>query len=314
MVIIITDLIMKEIRILFFLFLLPGATTTVAAQNTLQVVTKKIEKSFPFRDGYEVNIEGEKAAVVIQSWEKNEILVRLELTAKHADQATAERDLEAMNYVTQRVKNKIYLRNYLSAAEGSPKPESNFTASYVIYVPERCPVYLKNYFGEASISNLTNRLRVHGEFSKIGLENIQGVIDLKTRFGDILGQHLDGQVAINARRSDIILREISGSYDITAQYGVIKIFAEDQLLKLNIDADRSDVYFYNPDPETYAYNLTANYGRITFPSNLEFTQLEDQPDLKKISFRPPQEFFANITITVTIGDIYVEKARQPRLE
>lgn len=284
-------------------------------QTLLQVVTKKIEKSYAYKEGYEVNIEGEKADVSIQTWDKDEVRIELELIAKHPTQEVALKDIEALKYLTQRVKNKIYLRNYVSVEEGEAKPTATLSAKYTITLPEECPVYLKNHFGEATISNLSNRLRVNSEFSKIGLENIQGVVDLQTRFGDIIGNLIDGQVNINSRRSDISLTNISGSYDITAQYGVIRIFAEDQLLKLNLDATHSDVYFFNPNPEFYAYNLVANHGKINFPEELNFSMLEDLPQLKKYNFKPAQkEFFATITLSVTLGDIYLEKAKKaPKL-
>lgn len=286
----------------------------VFAQVTVQVITKKIEKQYAYQDGYELNIEGEKAQVFIESWDKNEISISLEITAKHPEKAIAERDLEAMQHLAQKVKNKIYLRNYLSAAEGAPEPEASFEAVYYVKVPPACPVYLKNYFGTANIANLNNRFRFNGEFSKIDMENISGNIDLRSRFGDILGSHLDGMVNIWSRRSNVTLNDIRGSFDITAQYGTLRIFAEDRLLKLNIDAEKSDVYFFNPNPEFYGYTLTANNGNVVFPGELSYEEPETtKADQRKIQFKPPREYFANITITVTIGDIHVEKAIQPKM-
>lgn len=285
----------------------------VFAQVTVQVITKKVEKQYAYQDGYELNIEGEKAQVSIESWDKNEISIVLEITAKHPDKAIAERDLEAMQYLAQKVKNKIYLRNYLSEKEGAPSPESSFEAIYYVKVPPACPVYLKNYFGTANISNLNNRFRFNGEFSKIDMENISGNIDLRSRFGDILGNQLEGMVNIWSRRSNVTLNDIRGSFDITAQYGTLRIFAEDRLLKLNIDAEKSDVYFFNPNPEFYGYTLTANNGNVVFPGELSYEEPEAKADQRKIRFKPPREYYANITITVTIGDIHVEKATQPKM-
>lgn len=287
---------------------------SLSAQVTVQVITKKIEKQFPYQEGYELNIEGEKAEVIIEAWDKETVAVTLELSAKHPDKAVAERDLKAMQYLTQRVKNKIYVRNYLSVKDGESPPESSFQAIYRVQVPPSCPVYLKNHFGAASISNLTNSFRFNGEFSPIDLDNLKGSLDLRSRFGDIFGDQLDGQVSIWSRRSDITLNDIRGSFDITAQYGTLKIFAEDQLLKLNIDAEKSDVYFLNPNPAFYGYTLTANNGSVVFPGELTYEEEETGPDQRKIKFRPPaKEYFANITITVTIGDIHVEKAVQPKM-
>lgn len=283
------------------------------AQVKVQVITKTIEKQFAYHDGYELNIEGEKAQVFIEAWDQPTIAVTLEIVAKHPEKAVAERDMEAMQYLTQRVKNKIYVRNFLSAAENAPTPEAAFQATYYVKVPEQCPVYLKNYFGQASISNLTNSLRFNGEFTQVDLQNIRGVIDLRSRFGDIFGQHLDGQVTISARRSDITLDDIRGSFDISAHYGTLRLFADDRLLKLNIQAEHSDVFFYSTQPEFYGYTLTATHGAIKLPNHLPHETVELSADQRKVNFKPSREYYANITITVTIGDVHVVKASQLKM-
>ena len=58
-----------KINILFALVLF---TLAVHAQTELQVVSRTIEKSWEYKDGIEVNIEGEKAEIVVETWAKNE--------------------------------------------------------------------------------------------------------------------------------------------------------------------------------------------------------------------------------------------------
>ncbi len=286
-----------------------GLPLVSLAQTTQQVITKTIDKVFDYKDGYEVNIEGEKAEVTINTWEKPSVSVHIEIIAKHPEKAIAERDLEKVKYLTQRIKNKIYLRNYASLDEGDSAIEASLSAKYTIFLPKDCPVYLKNYFGAATVSNLNSRLRVNGQFSTIGLENIQGFIDVTTRFGDLLAEHLNGQMKVNARRSDITLSDIKGSYDIQAQYGTIKIFSDEDLVDLRIDAKKSDVFLYNPNPSLFSYALTANHGNINLPNTLKAEFQENTAELKKLDIRPRQELYPSITISVTFGSISVEKPK-----
>jgi hypothetical protein len=298
---------MKTVRInilIFLAFFL--ASLPLTAQTTYQVITKKVERTFPYQDGYEVNIEGEKAEVVIKTWKRNEIAIVLELRAKHPDKERAQRDLEAMQYQAERVKNKVYVRNYLSTREGAAQPEALLEAAYFIQVPEDCPVYLKNHFGVASISDLAAGLRVNSEFTKLGLDNIRGLVDVRTRFGDLEGSRLDGAVTINSRRSNVTLREIKGQYDITAQYGVLKIFADRNLIDLRIDADKSEVFLYNPDLSAFAYTIQAQSSDLSLPNELPFKFSDNNLALKKASFKPEQEYFANITITIRFGELVIK--------
>ena len=283
------------------------------AQTTVQVVTKKIEKSFKYKEGIEVNIEGEKAEVNIESWDQASIQVVLEITAKHPDLKVAERDIERVRYLTERVKNKIYLRNYTSSEEGEIDPESSLGAKYTIRLPEDCPVYLKNYFGLANISNLSNRLKINSQFANIDLNNIQGALDVRTRFGDINGQGIDGNVNIFSRRSNLFLDEIKGKFNIQAQHGIIEIYADNRLLDLSLDAEKSQVFLYSPDPSIFSYDISADdHSNLSLPNTLPFKFEDTMTNLGEIQnarFKPAQEVYANIVVTIRLGDLKVEKKK-----
>ncbi len=298
---------LKMSRLTKFLLLFGVLFASAAsAQTTLQVVTKTIEKTFPYKNGYEVNIEGEKAEILIETWNKNEVKVLLELVSKHTNRKTAEDDLDKMSYSTEQHGNNIYFRNYIEAKGKANKPQSDMKAIYTITLPADCPVYMKNNFGLANVSNLTKALRINSEFSKINLENLSGQIGITTRFGDIEGSEIDGNVTINARRSDITLHEIKGSWNINAQYGVMKFFTNPspELLTMNIDAEKADVYFFDPKPNYYGYNLTAHYGTITTPKDLKFNYLQNSEQLKKAIFSSKMGK-SNISIKISFGDITI---------
>lgn len=299
----------SKVSIIFFLFL-AGCLGLSAQSTTLQVVTKKIEKTFPYKKNYEVNIEGEKAEVVIESWSKNEIKVEMDLIAKHPTKKQAEKDIQFIKHQAELEKNKIYLRNYISVPEGKNKPESSLSARYTITVPEHCPVYLKNQMGKATVNNLSNQFRFRGEFTQIDLFNVQGMIDLKSRFGDIFGRQIGGIVNIYSRRSDINLAELNGSFNLEAYYGVLEIFASKELTDLGITANHSDVFLYNANPQAFGYSLTATNGKINLPNNLNVDLLENTADQKKMQFKPDHEYYPNITISISFGSLQVEKEKK----
>lgn len=279
-------------------------STSIYSQTMLHVVSKHIEKTFPYENGIEVNIEGEKAEIKVETWDKNEVMVLTELIAKHPEKRTAEKDLELMTYSAEQHGNDLYFRNYLS--KKNKKPESELKAIYTITLPADCPVYLKNNFGLTNVSNLTNSLKIHSEFSKVLLENLRGSIGVNSRFGDITGNKIDGDVNLTTRRSDITLKEIKGNWNINAQYGVMKFFTNPspELLTMNINAEKSDVFFFDPEPKYYGYTLTAHYGEILAPNDLKLNFLENTNQLKKAIFSS-QMGKSNITIKISFGDITI---------
>lgn len=284
-----------------------AAVPVIAQTTTVNVVSRTIEKTFNYKNGYEVNIEGEKADINIRTWDKKEIAVTITLMAKHPDKAVAERDIEALQYAAQRQKNNIYLRNFVHLSEGAKPVEAQLSATYTITLPQECPVYLKNHFGEAQVSNLNGRLKINGQFSKIGMENIQGTIEVQSRFGDIIGRKLNGDISMRTRRSDITLYDLKGRCNIEAAHGILNLFASRDLLDLTIRGEQTDVFFHHPDPQWFGYSLTAQHGKVVLPEKMRFSFLENLPDNKKVQFKPNREYYANVTISVNFGSIVVRK-------
>lgn len=279
----------------------------LTAQTALQVVTKTIEKAFPYKNGYEVNIEGERAEIQVEAWNQNVVKVLVEIIARHPDRKTAQSDLSLMVYSSEQYGNKIYFRNYLSTPKFGKKPESDFKVIYTITLPADCPMYLKNNYGLTQVNNLTHALHIHSEFSNVNLENLRGKIDVNTRFGDIKGQHIEGDVLINARRSDIELHEIKGNWNINAQYGILNVFTSPSAgsLNLNINAEKSNVYLFDSKPNFYGYSLTSHYGNISVPQNLKFNYLENSSQFKKAVFTS-KIGASNISIKISFGDIVIQ--------
>lgn len=278
----------------------------VQAQNILEVVTKKIEKTLDFFDDYKLNIEGEKADVLVNTWSESKVKVELELVSKHTDIEVAKQDIEVIKYVIETRGNIIFIQNSMEIDEKGKKPRSSLHAHYVITIPEQCPLNLKNHFGNADINDLKKQVIINSEYCKIKLTNIEGDISIETRFGDVVGVGLAGNVSILSARSDITLTRLKGSIDIQAKYGLIKIDADKSLIDLNIVAEKSDVMFLNPAAETYSFNLTAHYGKINVPKNMEFNFKEKSPQVNKAELNLPVNE-GQVSIRTSFGNIVVGK-------
>ncbi|NJC26605.1 DUF4097 family beta strand repeat-containing protein [Neolewinella antarctica] len=289
------------------LFLLPG--TSVRAQTIdayREVVSKTIEDTYKYTPGRELAVEGEKAEIFVETWDKQLIEVKVVMTARHANLERAEQDLANLEYIAETGGQKIFLKNQL--IDKSYRAASELTIHYYITLPEECPVYLKSHFGGATISNLKNQLRIVGEYSAINIDNVQGLLDIRTRFGDISGERIDGNVVINSRRSDIRLVDIGGTFTINAQYGVLKLSPNLAMRDLRITADKSDVYIYEPlGVESLAYEFNLSHGQAKLPEGRQLLELENSSEVRRVALRPKTERSGTVTATLTFGDLYLAK-------
>ncbi len=302
---------MKRTFFIFSFFISLLTYNFIFGQTPLQLITKTVEKQFNYKDGYELNIEGEKADVQVESWDKNVIDISIVFSSQHYDKSIAKRDLEYIQYQADKVQNKIYLRNYLKIPSGKPKAEATLKAKYLIKVPSDCPVYLKSKFGMVRIKDLANEVKLNSQFTNIGLENIQGLIDITSRFGDLDGKFIDGTMFVDARRTDITLRELKGKFDVRTYYGTLNIFAEPNVADLKLTANNTKIHLVSNDPSRFAYNIEAKDSDLNLPDQMNFNTLEasNDPSTRILKYKPEQEFFANFTIVVTLSEftLSVEK-------
>lgn len=294
---------MKQLFVLLLFCL--SAPCLLIAQEQIHVVTKKINESYNYREDYEVNIEGDRAEVYIQPNLENKILIDIEVIAKHPNQEQAEKDVEKMATIVKRLKNKIYIRNYLDA---EVKSEAQLKVIYRITVPAECPVYIKNAYGVAEVDNLTNSVKINSKFSRVSLQGLTGTMDLFTRYGDIYGQSLNGNATIASHRTDMILKDIEGTYNIDAAYGNIQIYASAGLLDLNLDAEKSQVMLFNPDLSSFRYDLTTVSTPTLLPEGMDFEITQSEPNVQRIQYTPNNEYFPSFSVRVTFGTLQVQKS------
>lgn len=296
------------VRTILFAFL-TLLCTRVSAQTDKplrEVITKTIENTYPYKPGNELAVEGEKAEIFVETWDKQKISVKVVMTARHPKLEQAEDDLANLEYISETAGQKIFLKNKL--VDEKKVSRSELSVHYYITLPEECPVYLKSHFGGATISNLRNQLRINGEFSAINIDNVHGILDIRSRFGDITGERIDGNVSINSRRSDINLYDIGGTFNITAQYGELRISPNLSLRDLHINADKSDVYLYEPlNGEGIAYDLSLNNGEVRLPDGRKVIEMEQTQEVQRFAIRPSRERVGTITASVSFGDLYLAK-------
>ena len=300
---------MKKLFYIKLLFISMISTAAFGQSVTLQVVTKTVSRTIPFDAGNSLHIEGEKANIRLVAWDREEVGITIELTAKHPEKRTAINDLEKMHYVAEKMGRNIFLRNYIALVKGESKPTSNLQAKYVIHLPADCPVKLNNYFGQAEVDDLANELTIDSEFSNIALRNIRGDLDVKTKFGDLDGNQLSGSVKINAQRSDIRLSDLKGVFEINARFGNIWINADKGLADLNINADKANVHFTHSRIGDYRYALQASYGKITVPEFMQF-DIEKQDEGIERAMLNPELQQATVNISTSFGNIVIGRVQR----
>lgn len=214
----------------------------ISSAQTLQVITKTIEKTFEVPQYAKVQVWGERSDIEIMTWNKNEIKATIELTAKHPTRSTAEKDLEALHYTADQKGKTVGLHNFVVLAKNGSKPQSNLKARFTLFVPANCAVEIQNSFGKISIKGLqTQTMQLQTEFCTIELNDLRGTLTARTQFGALRTENFNGLLSIFSERTDLILQQIKGECRVRAQYGSLDIQTDKAQVKLDVETKNTEL-------------------------------------------------------------------------
>ena len=233
-------------RRLLFIFTLLILHFTIcgldASAQTLQVVTKTVEKTFVADRYPKVMVWGERSDIEIMTWGKNEIKATIELTAKHPDRSVAEKDLEALHYTADRKGKTVSLHNFVVLAKNGTKPQSNLKARFTLFVPANCAVEIQNSFGKITLKGLqTQTMQLQTEFCTIELTDLRGILTARTQFGALRTENFNGLLSIFSERTDLLLQQIKGECRVRAQYGSLDIQTDKSQVKLDVETKNTEL-------------------------------------------------------------------------
>jgi Putative adhesin len=292
---------------LLFLFALLYGVSEMAAQSTLQVVTKTVQKSIDWKPGYTVEINCEKAdvEVITAAAGSKSVSVKAEMTARHPQLDSAKYDLQAWKFVTSTVGKTIYIRAYIGLKSGQPLPNANLKVRIFVQVPDQCPVTLANKFGKALLEHLTGTVRITGEFCALTLVDLQGDVLIESQYGNVDGRQLAGKVDIQTKRATIALSELRGNCSVHSEFGAVSVSNSPQMGNLYINSNKGDVTVaMGSSPPRHNFTLSATYGELKTPSNPSF-DLSTNGNTRQATLHQGTGRL-QVTVETTLGKITIQ--------
>jgi hypothetical protein len=273
------------------------------AQGTLQVASKSFNTMVTMPAIKVLHINAEKADIELIAWEKPEISISMELSARHPDKTTATKDLAKLQYLADRSGKDYYLRNYIVLKEGESKPVANLKTRYTIYLPANCSVDLKNTFGTITVRGLTNALRLKADFCTTTLSNLKGTGEFGTTFGELKTNEVTGSFTFTSDHTNLRLEGIGGSIKLDASYGTAEILPATGLTRLDIQSKKAVVTLMARNWQVFDYTINSAYTKMQLPSGFKWKR--NTMDFKDAFFSPKNQL-ANVQINAEFGNITIK--------
>ncbi|MCE6987974.1 hypothetical protein [Dyadobacter sp. CY323] len=278
-----------------------GIAGQANAQGVLQVATKTIEKTIGSPTVRTLYITAEKADIEMTTWNKAEITIVLELSARHPDKNIAAADLSKVQYIADRNGKDYFLRNYIVLKDGENKPISNVKARYVIHLPASCAVDLKNSFGTITLKGLTNNIQLKADFCTTNLVDLRGKGQVSTSFGELKGTDISGVFTFTSDHTRLHLNQVAGVIKLDADYGNVEIYPTTGLTSLGIRSKKAEITLLTKNWQIFDYTIQSAYATMKLPNGFKWKR--NTADFKDAFFKRNQ--LANVDINAEFGNVTI---------
>jgi hypothetical protein len=273
--------------LLMVLLALGAARSPATAQQKVQVVTKSITRSFTGANRFNPIVSAEKAMIVVNGWDKNELKVVIKLIAKNIIRKSAESDLDILKYAIKETNQSIQLSNFFDN-EGKYKGiSSNLSAYYEMWCPVNSRIQITNLYGGITIKAFSGEISIKSGFCQVSLSQIIGKLVMESSYDNLNLERTNITCKINADKTDINFSDVAGNYNIKAQYGSISAQPSTGL-NMVVDALRTSVKVFTNNFDDFNYELKTCSDNITIPEEYRKMIVVKSKD-KSFSYKPSKK-------------------------
>lgn len=175
---------MKVRKLLIYnlvLLLIMGSFAGQATENQEVEKRKVIDRSYKVNDDTQLRITNKFGKIEINSWDKDEFSVNVEIVGKGKNAERAQNILDAIQLDIEESTSEVSFSTDIDKMKN--KNNEGFEVNYTISMPQDNPLYIKNSFGDVYMGDRNNNLDITVAYGSMKVGNVNGSTDLKLSFG-----------------------------------------------------------------------------------------------------------------------------------
>lgn len=280
----------KHIRLLNLavtLLVLSAPVITLAANGDEDVRKQRlINKKYPVTADDKLQIENQFGNVVVSTWDKQEIVVDIEISARAS---TEERAQEIMNKIDVKdmkdghtiwFKTKVGEIHNNNWNKGHNNGERGFYIDYVIHMPATNRLEIENSFGKTEIPAFKGLVTLTSKFGSLNTGKLDNVDQIDVEFGRAyISSVTNGKVIFKFNKESRI-GQVDGSVKITSEFSQnVQFSVADNIQELSVFESYSGVRMVVDKSLSAQFDVHTSFGH--FRNESEFTideRKEDESD------------------------------------
>jgi len=194
------------------------------AMVTVDDLIRKYERQFTVQEGGEIIVEADAGTIKIDSWDKNEVSVVVEIDGSdsRAEKYKVEFSQEGNTItVIGKVRDKSFFKWHVG----------NLEAIYTIYTPKKFNSRVNTSGGNIDAKNLIGKADYTTSGGNVQVQKIEGEVILSTSGGNVDAADITGTVDAETSGGDVVLESIVGNVKGFTSGGDVEIIGVDGRVK-----------------------------------------------------------------------------------
>lgn len=261
--------------------------------NSPQERVKNYSKSYSVDGNDKLALDNKYGRVTINTWNKNEVKVDVQIKGMASDDETAQKLVDAISISDSKDGNTVSFHTNFGSNNSSiwnlfnnMNDRHRAEVNYTVYMPSTMSLDLRNRYGSVSLPSLSGKVTIDNAYGslvakaltnpsnefnfryyEVNIEEVKGC-SLNLAYGSLkLGTV--GRLEANINYAPVDIEKLNNSGTINAKYGGgVKIGEISKALKnLDIDSKYSSVNIGLKGDESFNFDITVKYGSFNFDEN-----------------------------------------------
>ncbi|MFD3000281.1 hypothetical protein ACFS7Z_07905 [Pontibacter toksunensis] len=148
-----------------------GEQTAEAAAYDVEK-RKTIDKTYKVNKSDMLNIQNKFGKVHINTWNKNEVHVKVEIIARAGSESKAQEVLDNIKVMESREGNTISFRTSIEPMRVSGNTNKGFEINYTVSMPEENALTVKNSFGDVYLAALKGKANINVKYGSLKCDRL----------------------------------------------------------------------------------------------------------------------------------------------
>ena len=254
---------------LLLISVLASSACIIDAQGSGVLVTE--DRRFTAQDGVELVVRSFDGAIDVQSWDANEVAVRIERSAPTREQA------ERLEIRSSQNGNRIVIEAVDPSGDGLG---FDGHVSFVVRAPRRITLEARTTDGAIRAMGFDGDVRIETGDGGVSAERLTGQVRIRTGDGGVAVRDASGVVSVGSGDGGIDVQNANGAFDVESGDGGISLGGRFDSLSVHTGDGRVSVDAADGSTVKTSWSLTSGDGAITLriPGSLDAELRADSDD------------------------------------